>query len=235
MCQALKETGFFAYGGIVVPEQNNFCGLGVNGNNIRGESFATPQLGVRAHIQKLMKYKKWLELDESWAASPIVYYGEDILNLWRQALAPDGSMESFAESARRLKKNPNDAAAYINRAAAYFNSDQPERAVADFDTALRIEPRLEGFYDRALANTQLNNLEQAIADYTSVIEIDPMYPQAWYNRGRLNFLLGRFDSAIADFDAAIELEPHFQKQLQPLRDYATREKEPVLVFQPIGG
>ena len=32
LCQALKETGYFAYGGDVSPEQNNFCGLGATGN-----------------------------------------------------------------------------------------------------------------------------------------------------------------------------------------------------------
>ena len=31
LCQALKETGFFAYGGDVLPSQNNFCGLGTTG------------------------------------------------------------------------------------------------------------------------------------------------------------------------------------------------------------
>ena len=56
LCQALKETGFFAYGGDVSPKQNNFCGLGATGNREPGASFATPQLGVRAHIQHLMAY-----------------------------------------------------------------------------------------------------------------------------------------------------------------------------------
>ena len=56
LCQALKETGVFGYGGDVSPKQNNFCGLGATGNKEPGASFATPQLGVRAHIQHLMAY-----------------------------------------------------------------------------------------------------------------------------------------------------------------------------------
>ena len=31
LCQAIKETGFFGYGGDVIPEQNNYCGLGTTG------------------------------------------------------------------------------------------------------------------------------------------------------------------------------------------------------------
>ena len=54
--QALHETNFFKFGGDVLPSQNNFAGIGTTGNGIRGHSFATPQLGVRAHIQHLKAY-----------------------------------------------------------------------------------------------------------------------------------------------------------------------------------
>lgn len=55
-CQALLETGFFNFGGTVVPEQNNFCGLGTTSATVRGAYFLTPLIGVRAHIQHLMAY-----------------------------------------------------------------------------------------------------------------------------------------------------------------------------------
>lgn len=55
-CQALVETGFFRFGGTVVPEQNNFCGLGTTSATVRGAYFATPRDGARAHIQHLMAY-----------------------------------------------------------------------------------------------------------------------------------------------------------------------------------
>lgn len=56
--QALKETGFFRYGGIVTPDQNNYAGLGALNGNKSGEaaSFPTPRIGVRAHIQHLKGY-----------------------------------------------------------------------------------------------------------------------------------------------------------------------------------
>lgn len=58
LCQAITETGFFKYGGDVVHNQNNFCGLGTTGGGVRGASFKTPQLGVRAHIQHLLAYSR---------------------------------------------------------------------------------------------------------------------------------------------------------------------------------
>jgi len=54
--QSLHETNFFKFGGDVLPEQNNFAGLGATGGGVKGHSFATPQLGVRAQIQHLKAY-----------------------------------------------------------------------------------------------------------------------------------------------------------------------------------
>ena len=54
--QMCLETGFLRFGGLVTEEMNNFCGLGAIDENQRGNSFATEQLGVRAHIQHLKAY-----------------------------------------------------------------------------------------------------------------------------------------------------------------------------------
>ena len=56
LAQSLVETGTYAYGGDVHHKQNNFCGLGTTGGGVKGASFKTPELGVRAHIQHLLAY-----------------------------------------------------------------------------------------------------------------------------------------------------------------------------------
>ena len=110
--QALKETGFFRYGGDVIPEQNNYCGLGTTGGGVRGQFFSTPRLGVRAHIQHLLAYSStrypttpvvdprygivrqaygsqtlgtWQDLNGRWAV-PGRYYGQEILSMFRDIL-----------------------------------------------------------------------------------------------------------------------------------------------------
>lgn len=75
-CQAAKETGWWKYGGLVLPEQNNYCGLGATGAEATGEEdlhgadplrvnyragthgafFKTPADGVEAQIQHLYAY-----------------------------------------------------------------------------------------------------------------------------------------------------------------------------------
>lgn len=54
--QALKETGYFGYGGTVTPDQNNYCGLGTTSRTVKGGYFPTAEIGVRAHIQHLLAY-----------------------------------------------------------------------------------------------------------------------------------------------------------------------------------
>lgn len=54
--QSLLETGNFKFGGDVKPEQNNFCELGAVGGGEPGNSFPTPEIGIRAQIQHLKAY-----------------------------------------------------------------------------------------------------------------------------------------------------------------------------------
>ena len=55
--QSCLETGNFGFSGSAVTlNQNNFCGMGVTRNGIKGNSFSTPQLGIRAQIQHLQAY-----------------------------------------------------------------------------------------------------------------------------------------------------------------------------------
>lgn len=55
-CQMCLETGFLRFGNLVTPQMHNYCGLGAMDQEHPGESFATMQLGVRAHIQHLQAY-----------------------------------------------------------------------------------------------------------------------------------------------------------------------------------
>ena len=143
ICQAIKETGTWGYGGDVVPEQNNYCGLGTTGGGVKGAYFDTPQLGVRAHIQHLLSYTskrpprieivdpryelikkfkpeifgkltKWTELNGVWAM-PGIHYGEDILNLWMQAQMPDGSDASLDAANLKVMLADDKAQAYGSR------------------------------------------------------------------------------------------------------------------------
>ena len=55
--QSCLETGNFTFSGSAVTlDQNNFCGMGVTANGMKGNSFSTPQLGIQAQMQHLKAY-----------------------------------------------------------------------------------------------------------------------------------------------------------------------------------
>lgn len=238
LCQALKETGFFNYGGDVAPNQNNFCGLGALGNyHEPGHSFATPQLGVRAHIQHLLAYTraaqpslpivdprywhvvrnrpdlcgkvtKWTGLNGTWAV-PGKTYGQDILRLWQQAQAPDASETSLHAANNKIKKAPDEASAYTYRGIVLYNRHDYQAALADFSQALRFAPNAgDGYYNHALAATKLGDTKTAQKDYDTLLKISPKLTQAWYNRGHLRFEKKDYDGAIADMMQLLMLEDH---------------------------
>lgn len=106
--QAMHETNFFRFTGVVQPDQNNFSGIGATGGNVRGASFYTPEEGVLAHIQHLYAYASteqlpnkhplvdprfplvtrgsaptWIHLNGKWAV-PGNDYGQSILTLYER-------------------------------------------------------------------------------------------------------------------------------------------------------
>lgn len=63
--QSCLETGNFTFSGSAVKlSQNNFCGMGVTQNGETGNSFKTPQLGIRAQIQHLKAYANTTKLKQ---------------------------------------------------------------------------------------------------------------------------------------------------------------------------
>lgn len=57
IAQSILETGWFKFeGSAVIPDQHNYCGLGVTSNGVKGPSFETPMHGVVAQLQHLYAY-----------------------------------------------------------------------------------------------------------------------------------------------------------------------------------
>lgn len=121
--QSCLETGDFGFSGSAVTlEQNNFCGMGVTDNGMKGNSFDTAQLGIRAQVQHLKAYActeelvngnvdprfkyvargsapyvEWLGIQENpqgkgWAAG--AGYGAKIITILKNMIGDGGSAET---------------------------------------------------------------------------------------------------------------------------------------------
>lgn len=263
LCQALKETGFFAYGGDVSPKQNNFCGLGATGSREPGASFATPRLGVRAHIQHLMAYAtqerphgaivdprykhvvvnrpdihghitKWTGLNGVWAV-PGTRYGQEILYLWQQAQAPDGSDASLAAAEKKVRQMPDEAGSYIYRGIVYFNRAAYKEAQADFKQAAGLKPdSMAAHYNLAITQQREGDHKAALKSYDALLKLSPEFMQAWYNRGLIALDQKKEKEALADFQEALRLTPQTADAKNAQAVAYIRQKDYAKAWQALG-
>ena len=95
-----------------------------------------------------------------------------------------------------------------NRGLVWEEKEEYDKAIADFDEAIRLDPKdAEAYNDRGEAWYAKDDLDKAIADYDEAIRLDPDFAEAYRNRGLLLRRDGEYDKAIADFNEAIRLDP----------------------------
>ncbi|HEX7198144.1 MAG TPA: tetratricopeptide repeat protein, partial [Dongiaceae bacterium] len=78
-----------------------------------------------------------------------------------------------------------DAAAVLtDRGGAYVDKGRLDRAIEDFDTAIKIEPDYSlAFANRGIAYHRKGDLDRAITDYDAAIRLDPGDADSYRNRG----------------------------------------------------
>jgi tetratricopeptide (TPR) repeat protein len=115
----------------------------------------------------------------------------------------------IAACSRLIYLAPGDAHAYTNRGLIYLAKADYGDAIADFDQAIRLDPKfIWPYYDRALAYLAKADYDRAIADFDQAIRLDPKFYMAYNGRGGA-YGTGKHDyeRAIADLDMAIQLNP----------------------------
>ena len=115
---------------------------------------------------------------------------------------------SIIQSGRESPRNL--AVAYYSRGLAYYDKGDDDRAIAEFNEAIRLDPKFAYAYSsRGLAYDHKGNLDRADPDYNEAIRLDPKYAQAYFNRGNAYYQKGDDDRAIADYSEAIRLDPKY--------------------------
>lgn len=118
---------------------------------------------------------------------------------------------------------------FANRAQAYFALGYKQRALDDYDAAVksaRLLPVNEQFLvlaSRANAYFALGDRQRALDDYAAAIKSAPRNAALYYNQGVVLVAQGSYDAALKDFDTALQLDSGFVPALrQRARLYATR-------------
>lgn len=120
--------------------------------------------------------------------------------------------EAIALLSQLICRHPHNAVDYNNRGLIYFQSGKSQKALYDYNTALKLNPYLASAYNnRANYYAACGKLATALADYDQAIDLKPHHVGAWINRGITWRDLGQYEVAIENFEVALlfgQLEGH---------------------------
>ncbi|NLJ89352.1 MAG: tetratricopeptide repeat protein [Clostridiales bacterium] len=107
----------------------------------------------------------------------------------------------------------NNKKAYYGKGIAYYNTNEFEKAISQFDLALSIDELDNMNLDILLykADTQIASMlyEEAKATLTLAIDIDSNNPDIYYKRARALQELKEYELARKDLDQAISIKPDY--------------------------
>lgn len=111
-----------------------------------------------------------------------------------------------------LLEEMSDEAAefYIRRGNAWYNKMDYDKAIVDYDKAIKINPNDDlSFYNRGFAWGAKRDYKKAIEDYDTVIRLNSKNSNAYFIRASLWRAQKEFDKAIVDYTTAIEIAPDY--------------------------
>ena len=92
--------------------------------------------------------------------------------------------------------------------ASNLNTGKPEKALEDFNRAIKIKPQVAaGYLGRANTLQVLGRYADSIEDYDKALEIKSDLANAYINRASAYSHLGEYEKAIADYEKGLELDP----------------------------
>jgi lipoprotein NlpI len=102
------------------------------------------------------------------------------------------------------------AAALSNRCGWWWAKKDSDRALADCNEAIKLDPGLAAAHiNRGNVYLTRADAEHALNDFNEAIQLDPKSGWAYSARGELYENSGDFDRAMADLNESIRLEPNY--------------------------
>lgn len=138
-------------------------------------------------------------------------------------IAPDtNDLRSCDEALRNEALDAHDVVAtHVNRGILRLRRGQADLAMADFDTAIRLDPREpEAYLNKGAVLIRMQNPTAALPLFTAALERNTSRPElAHYGRAIANETLGNTRAAYDDYRRASELRPGWEEPLTELRRF----------------
>ena len=132
---------------------------------------------------------------------------KEFLDYLRQYCGIEGEtiyndIQGFIEN----QENYPDAEAQFYLGVVHHGKGLFTKAVEHYNRAIKEKPQFaEAYFNRAVAEVDLEKLQEAIEDYNQAIESRPEFVEAYVNRGNIKTRLGKLEEAVEDLDQALKL------------------------------
>jgi tetratricopeptide (TPR) repeat protein len=128
----------------------------------------------------------------------------------REQRGDNRSLQACTDSlSQELLTGPGRASTLVNRGIVYLNRGEVDRALMDFEAAIRADPTMaEGYTNRGLVLLRQENYQGAVTDISRGLELSPVEPEkAYYNRAVAYEEMRNIRAAYHDYRRAAELAP----------------------------
>lgn len=141
--------------------------------------------------------------------------------------APDaGAMQACDNALRNEALDAHDVVAtHVNRGILRLRRNQVDLAMADFDSAIRIDPNEpEAYLNKGAVFMRMENAGAALPLFNAALERNTSRPElAHYGRAIAHETLGNVRAAYDDYRRATQLSPNWQEPRVELRRFRVVE------------
>ena len=109
-----------------------------------------------------------------------------------------------------MQVQPGYGRSYSSRAEFWLSQGEFDKAIADCDRALKIEPHFEAYSIRGDAYFQKQDYDRAIANYIKAKRLDAQVARAYLQRAKKHAAAGHAAEAARDREQAYDIEPSLQ-------------------------
>jgi len=108
-----------------------------------------------------------------------------------------------------LRVSPRSEVAHLGIGWVYFQKDQMDAAIEEFEKVVEINPyHAEAYYNLGSAFAQKGQVDKAVVQYQRALELKPDYADACYNLGNALIQKGQVDEAIVQYQKALGINPN---------------------------
>ncbi len=153
----------------------------------------------------------FISLAATFAISARADFNDDQKACNSSATDPDTGIAACTRQVASGRFKGHDlATSYYNRGNFWNRKPDYDRAIADYDQALQLDPDYGYVYgNRGRAWYSKNNLDRALADLNDAIRINPKNAIEYNSRGNVWKDKGDLDKAMADYNQAIRFDSKF--------------------------